>query len=107
MSDDEYVTLIRHGSKTDQGLWEAYTNAGLDPSPAVYNVTEEMIWRAVPQDGIDLSRYGLQGQWVMHLGTEPLSSVVGVPAPIDFYSLPLSDGTQAFDEPHVRAEGEA
>lgn len=106
MTDE--ISLIRHGSKTDFDLYAAYEKAGMDPSPAIYNVTEEVWWRPVPEgaEGISLAQYGVYGTWLMGNANEPLASTIGVAQPIDFYHLPLVEGATVFDEPHTRADGE-
>ena len=106
------ILLIRHGSKTDFGLYDAYVNAGYSEAEAlnfaVYDVTEQAPWSPAPegQTGISLAQFGFEGLWRVGNIIEPFSTVSGQQQPIDYYSLPLADGVKAFDDPHVPANGE-
>jgi hypothetical protein len=101
------IKLIRHGQKTDWGMYNLYVEHGMDPSPALYDVTEEVTWRQVDDDAaVDLATYGISGRWTLWSATEQLMSLSGQMYGLDVYQFPLVDGATAYDAPHVRAEGE-
>jgi hypothetical protein len=101
------IKLIRHGRKTDLSLYNLYVEHGMDPSPAQYDVTEEVTWISVDDDAaVDLSEYGWGGRWTFGNAIENLSDVSSNMYAVDFYGLPLSNGAATYDEPHTRAEGE-